>query len=266
LLLRRLVSTLRTTGHTVTPICMLIHKSTPATKTDRMSATALGMLLCASAHFTPAAGAEFADALPTGAPLYGYFREARRGAFVPAQRTANFDQIRHATDDPAHVSFDGEAVQPAGLTAGATARVDGWARALVAQTRPVTGSAPGLSAPVDASLSDLLARLHYAFGSDLGLSSDRARQGEREVLVRNSDALVRAKVRLTLGKEWPGFVYADIGAADSALKWQGLAGIPCGHGVDLLGGWRHVTYHFSPGQGFDSLDFNGPFLGATLAW
>jgi hypothetical protein len=231
-----------------------------------MSATALGMLLCASAHFTPAASAELADALPTGAPLYGYFREARGDAFVPAQRTANFDQIRHGTDDPAHVSFDGEAVQPAGLTAGATARVDGWARALVAQARPVTGWAPGLSAPVDASLSDLLARLHHAFGSDLGLSSGLARRGEREVLVRNSDALVRAKVQLTLGKEWLGFVYADIGAADSALKWQGLAGIPCGHGVDLLGGWRHVTYHFSPGQGFDSLDFNGPFLGATLAW
>jgi hypothetical protein len=264
----RLVSTLRTRGQrsTVTPIFMLIHKSTPARKTDRMSATALGMLLCASAHFTPAASAELADALPTGAPLYGYFREARGDAFVPAQRTANFDQIRHGTDDPAHVSFDGEAVQPAGLTAGATARVDGWARALVAQARPVTGWAPGLSAPVDASLSDLLARLHHAFGSDLGLSSGLARRGEREVLVRNSDALVRAKVQLTLGKEWLGFVYADIGAADSALKWQGLAGIPCGHGVDLLGGWRHVTYHFSPGQGFDSLDFNGPFLGATLAW
>jgi hypothetical protein len=257
---------MRTTGYTVTPICMLIHKSTPATKTDRMSAMALGVLLCVSAHFTAAAGAEFADALPALAPLYGYFREARGGAFVPAQQTANFDQIRHGTDDPAHVSFDGEAAQPADLTAGATARVDGWARALVAQTRPVTRSAPGLSAPVDASLSELLARLHYAFGSDLGLSNDRARHGEREVLVRNSDALVRAKVRLTLGKEWRGFVYADIGAADSALKWQGLAGIPCGHGVEVLGGWRHVTYHFSPGQGFDSLDFNGPFLGATLAW
>ena len=139
MLLRRLVSTLRTTGHTATPICMLIHKSTPATKTDRMSATALGMLLFASAHFTPAPGAEFADALPAGAPLYGDFPEARRGAFVPAQRTANFDQIRHGTDDPAHVSFDGEAAQPAGPTAGATARVDGWARALACSNPPRDG-------------------------------------------------------------------------------------------------------------------------------
>ena len=245
---------------------MLTRKSTPATKTGRMSAAALGMLLCASAHATPAAGADSADALPAGALLYGYFRQARGGASVPAQRTANFNEILRRTDDPAHVSFDGEAAQPAGLTAGATARVRGQARALAAQYRPVAGSAPGFSAPVDASLSDLLARLHYAFGSDLGLSSIRARQGEREVLLRNSDAFVRAKVRLTLGKEWLGFVYADVGAADSALRWQGLAGIRGGHGVDLLGGWRHVTYHFSPGRGFDSLDFDGPFLGATLAW
>jgi hypothetical protein len=100
----------------------------------------------------------------------------------------------------------------------------------------------------------ILARLHYAFGSD------------PEVLLRNSDALVRTKVRMALGRKWLGFVYADMGAADSALRWQGLAGIQGGHGFDLLGGWRRVTYHFSPGMGFDSMDFNGPFVGATFAW
>lgn len=111
----------------------------------------------------------------------------------------------------------------------------------------------------------VLAGLHHASG-DLALSSDRATQGEPDVPLKNSDAFVRAKIRLTLGKNWLGFVYADVGAADSALKWQGLAGIRSGHGVDLFGGWRQITYHFSPGMGFDSLDFKGPFFGATLAW
>jgi hypothetical protein len=189
---------------------MFACKPTPATKTGRMSAAALGMFLCASAHTTPAAGGDYADA--ARAPLYGYFPEARGGG---------------------------------------------------APYQPLARSAAG--APADASPSDFLARLHYAFGSYLGLLSERAPQGEREVVLRNSDALVRAKVRLTLGKEWLGFVYADMGAVDSAVKWQGLAGVG-GHGVELLGGWRHVTYHFSPDRGFDSLDFNGPFLGATLAW
>jgi hypothetical protein len=200
--------------------------------------------------------------LPAGASLYS--REARGGA--PAQQAGNFDEIRRRTDDSAHASFDAETAQRAGLTAGATARIRGQAHAPASRLGPVAGLAPGVSASVDASVSDLLSRLHYAFGSDPGLSNERARQGEGEVLLRNADAFVRALLPLTLGKEWPGFVYADMGAADSALRWQGLAGIHGGHGVDLLGGWRHVTYHFSPGRGFDSLDFNGPFLGATLAW
>jgi hypothetical protein len=112
----------------------------------------------------------------------------------------------------------------------------------------------------------ILARLHYGFGSDFESSIDRVSQGDPEILLRNSDALVRTQVRLTLGRKWLGFVYADMGAADSALRWQGLAGIRGGHGFDLFGGWRRVTYHFSPGMGFDSLDFNGPFVGAALAW
>jgi hypothetical protein len=142
----------------------------------------------------------------------------------------------------------------------------GQVRALAARDRLLAGSAPGFSAAADASLSDLMVRLHYAFGSDPRLSSNRAQPDEREILLKNSDAFVRTKVRLTVGKEWHGFLYADMGASDSALKWQSVAGIRAGHGVDLLGGWRHVTYHFSPGMGFDSLDFNGPFFGATLAW
>jgi len=137
---------------------------------------------------------------------------------------------------------------------------------VAAPARTVGGAANGLSAALDASRSDLKARLHYAFGSDAGLASERTLQAEREILLRNSDAFVRAKLRVTVARDWRGFVYADMGATDSALKWQGLAGIRDGRGLELLGGWRHVTYHFSPGMGLDSLDFAGPFLGATLAW
>jgi hypothetical protein len=228
-----------------------------------VSAAVLGMLLCAGAPTTPAAGADSTDALAAASTLYGYFREARGGASVPAQRTVNLDQIRHRSDDAVHVSRDSEATGP---TVGATARVPVQVPALAAQYPSNARSRLGLSAPVNATLSDLLTRLHYAFRGDLEFSSDGARQGERELLLRNSDALVRANIQLTLGKGWPVFVYADMGAANSVLKWQGLAGIRSGHGLDLLGGWRRVTYHFSPGRGFDSLDFDGPFLGVTLAW
>lgn len=192
---------------------------------DGMSAAALGLLLCVSALTTPAIGADSAAALLVEDQPYGYFREVRVGAALPAQRTVNFNEIPRPKDGLVHSGSEGEAAQPT-----------------------------------------ILARLHYAFGSDLRLSSDRASQGGSEVLLKNSDAFVRAKVRLTLGQKWLGFAYADMGAADSSLRWQGMAGIRGANGVDVLGGWRHVTYHFLPGMGFDSLDFNGPFLGATLTW
>ena len=137
---------------------------------------------------------------------------------------------------------------------------------VAASARAVGGATNGLGTALDASRSDLKARLQHAFGSDAGPASDRMHQAEREVLLRNSDAFVRAKLGVTGVKKWGGFVYADMGATDSALKWQGLAGIRDGHGLELLGGWRHGTYHCSPGMGLDSLDFAGPFLGATLAW
>ena len=212
---------------------MTTGKSTRAVTTHRLFAAALAVLLCTGAPITPAAAADSADALPARAALYGYFHEPRDDASVHAQR-ANFDEIRR--------------------------------RVLTSQYHSIERSAPLRSAPVDAFPSDLPARLHYAFAGAVAPSSDLSRQGESEVLLKNSDAFARAKVRLSLGREWPAFVYADLGAVDSTLRWQGLAGIHGGHGVDLMGGWRHVTYHFSPGKGFDSLDFNGPFLGATLAW
>ena len=209
---------------------MLIRKSTPATKTARLFAAILGVLLWAGAHATPVADADSVATLPAGAALYDFAR----------------------------VSFDGEASQSAGPTATVAVRI----RTLALQYGLAAGSAPR-SAPSDASAVELLARLRCAFGSEPGNTN---RQGEREVLLRNSDAFVRANVRMNLGNKWLGFVYADVGASDSALKWQGLAGIRSGHGVDLFGGWRRVTYHFSPGNGLDSLDFDGPVLGAMLAW
>jgi hypothetical protein len=120
-----------------------------------------------------------------------------------------------------------------------------------AQYRSLAGT-PGIDARLDEPLSHFLSRL--------------PQQRDLEVLLRNSDALVRATVRMNLGSEWLGFVYADMGATDSAVRWQGLAGIHGGRGLDVLGGWRRVTYRFNRGANLDSLDFDGPFLGATFAW
>ncbi len=125
------------------------------------------------------------------------------------------------------------------------------------------GSLNAAAAEATAALPD---QSHSHVSSlDLRLPGIRERESDHEILLRNTDALVGARLWLTPGKKQPAFVYVDVGATDSSLRWQGLAGVHGSHGIDLLGGWRHVTYHNAPGSGFDSIDFDGPFLGATLA-
>jgi hypothetical protein len=166
---------------------------------------------------------------------------------------------------PATLGADAAEVSAANLIPGAAVPAHVHWRVLGAQYHPGTAPASAINAVGDVFLSERLVRLRCGFG-DSGLPADRSHPIEGDELLRNSDALLRAEVRLTLVNEWRGFVHADIGAADSEVRWQGLAGLHHRLGVDLLGGWRHVTYHFSPGRGFDSLEFKGPFLGAALAW
>jgi len=92
-----------------------------------------------------------------------------------------------------------------------------------------------------------------------------AQENQREVFLRNSDPLVRAKLRVSLGREWL-FVYADMGGGSSTLRWQSLVGIRVGQRAHLLAGWRGMTYYLSPGGDFNSLDIDGPFIGAQRAW
>jgi len=135
-----------------------------------------------------------------------------------------------------------------------------WLKAQPAWAQPSDGMSAAVVRP------DVVARLGYVFARESGHAGAASPEEEGGLLARNSEAFLRANVRVALGNEWRGFVYADIGAADSELRWQGLAGVHHRLGVDLLGGWRHVTYHFAPGHGFDSLEFKGPFLGAAFAW
>ena len=229
-------------------------------------AAAVGVLLFASAQAAPASNGDSADASSVAAPFYGHFHQTLAVGFFPAQRTTNFDEIRSRTEYSATVFFDEAAVEAALLTADVGAPVGGQVRALSVQHHPVGGeSASSLNPRLDTSQSDPAGRVHHISGGDLPLTSDRGRDvaGEREVLLRNSDPLARARV--TLGKEWL-FVYADVGTPDSTLGWQALVGIRVGQDARLLGGWRHTTYFFSPGKDFDALDFEGPFLGAQRSW
>jgi len=243
----------------------LTRQFTVARKMVCILAAAVGVLLYASAHAAPTSNGDSPDTSSAAAPFHGHFHEALGGGFLPAQRITNFDEIRSRTEYSATGFFDEAAVEAALLTADVRASVGGQVRALSLQYVPVGESAWNLDSRLDTSQSDPAGGVHHMSSGELPLASRRGRDvaGEREVLLRNSDPLARARV--TLGKEWL-FVYADVGTPDSTLGWQALVGIRVGQDARLLGGWRHTTYFFSPGKDFDALDFEGPFLGAQRSW
>jgi hypothetical protein len=126
--------------------------------------------------------------------------------------------------------------------------------------------APTLNSMRSQALSLLLAVALFGTSAHVKADSDVSGiRGREDVLLLNSDAIVGARLWLHPGSASSAFLYADVGATNSSLRWQGLAGIHGSHGIDLVGGWRRVTHHYAPGFGVDSLDFDGPFLGATLA-
>lgn len=214
----------------------MTRKSTAAMKMARIFTAGLGVFLSVGTFAAPAPDTDLADARASTA-VYAYFREARDGNLLPAPRTVDPTEIRDSAP---------------------------YLDALAHQYRTAQ-TQPGFSAAVDASLLGPLSQLDSVLDRDLQLSSNRMRQDESEVLLRNSDSLVRAKLRMNLGRDWL-FLYGDVGSWDSALKWQGLVGIRVGHGANLFGGWRHVTYYLSPGRDFSSLDSEGPFVGAQRSW
>ena len=83
------------------------------------------------------------------------------------------------------------------------------------------------------------------------------------------DGVVGVKGNAYLGDERKWFIpyYFDIGTGQSDLTWQVNAGI--GYQYDwgaLVATWRYLDYEFSSDKAVQSVNFNGPTIGATFKW
>ena len=59
--------------------------------------------------------------------------------------------------------------------------------------------------------------------------------------------------------------YADVGAGASKLTWQAFGGLGYGFGwIDLLAGYRHLSWNLKDNPLFDHMSFGGPVLGAKI--
>ena len=80
------------------------------------------------------------------------------------------------------------------------------------------------------------------------------------------DGIVGLRGRTELSEKWYLTYYADIGAGDSDLTWQLLAGFNYRFSkVDAAFGYRYLKWKFSD-EILDELDVNGPYAGVRFSF
>lgn len=114
-------------------------------------------------------------------------------------------------------------------------------------------------------LLDVNQTLSWTLNGDIGAG----RSGSTEVNTSLWDAIIGVKGVVYLGDErkWLIPYYVDIGTGQSDLTWQVDTGI--GYQYDwgaLTATWRYFDYNMKSGEAIQSMNFNGPMVGATFQW
>jgi hypothetical protein len=116
-----------------------------------------------------------------------------------------------------------------------------------------------------ARMLDMEQTLNWSLDSSIpGLQTP---DGEASVDGTNWDAIVGLKGRYFLGAERKWFLpyYADVGTGQSDLTWQVNAGVGYTfHWGSVFATWRYLDYEFQSGDALQSMDMNGPLIGAAF--
>jgi len=117
---------------------------------------------------------------------------------------------------------------------------------------------------------DVRPKVDYTLGGNVGQIAVADRAGSRELKEQNWDALIGVKGRAGFsadGGKWFVPYYFDIGAGESKLTFQAMAGVGYGFGWgDVTVAWRYLEYQMKSGKPVEELTFNGPQIAALFRW
>ncbi|MBK6359576.1 MAG: hypothetical protein IPF39_06435 [Comamonadaceae bacterium] len=111
--------------------------------------------------------------------------------------------------------------------------------------------------------------LGWNFTGTAGSHPLAGRSGSTAVSDTLWDAIVGVKGNYTFGAERQWFVpfYFDIGTGQSDLTYQIVGGIGYRYKWgDVVAAWRYIDYNMKSGSAIQSMNFNGPMIGATWRW
>ena len=111
--------------------------------------------------------------------------------------------------------------------------------------------------------------LGWSIQGDLGPIPEAGRSGSKQVNETLWDGIVGVKGRFALSddRRWNLPFYLDVGTGQTQLTWQAAAGVSYSYQWgDVIAMWRYLAWNDSSGSPIESLNFNGPMIGASFRW
>lgn len=161
----------------------------------------------------------------------------------------------------------GQAEIPADVNADLSFDITGWLWMLAGSYAVVQQDGLSVNALAGARMLDLEEDLQWRFNGDIATLPVVDRAGSANAKDTQWDAIVGVKGRVTFGgdRQWYVPCYLDVGAGESDLTWQGMAGLGYSFdSIDVTGIWRYLDYDSGDSARIKSIDFNGPALGVTF--
>ena len=156
---------------------------------------------------------------------------------------------------------------PADVSADLNLGMTGWLWTLTGSYAIVQENVLSVNVLAGARMLDLQEDLHWNLEGDISSLPVVVRTGSAHAQDTQWDAIVGVKGRVTFGadRQWYVPYHLDIGAGESDLTWQVMAGLGYNFdSIDVTGVWRYLDYDLGDSTPIKSIDFNGPALGITL--
>jgi hypothetical protein len=194
--------------------------------------------------------------------------EARRGRWGVFTDLAYMD-VGNVQENSKALSIGNVGI-PADVSARLSFDLKLWAWSLLGTHALVADRDFQLDVLAGTRVLDVRPKVDYSLSGNVGPIELPDRAGRREVKEQNWDLLVGVKGRAGFssdGGKWFVPYYLDVGAGESKLTFQAMAGVGYGFGWgDLTVSWRYLEYQMKSGKPIEELTFNGPQVAASFRW
>ena len=163
----------------------------------------------------------------------------------------------------------GHAGLPASTTADLNLDLKGLVWTLAGEYRIVSDPTWSVDALAGARMLGIKPRLDWSISGDLGPIDPSGRSGSKQISSNLWDGIIGVKGRYAFGddRRWGIPFYLDVGTGDTQLTWQAAVGLSYSYKWgDIIGMWRYLDWNNNSSKQIESLNFNGPMLGATFRW